>query len=125
MVFARVGLKTGASFDSDGAVDDENHYITIIGHSFKDGDAVRYSAEGDDENIGLAEGVIYYVDVIDADTIRLMSDQALNNVVTISGTTPCVSNAQKWVQTRAKPTCTSSAMQRPPAFRTCEYVSFR
>jgi ribonuclease J len=40
-------------------------------------------------------------------------------MVTMSGITPCVSKPQKWEPVRAKPDCTSSAMQRPPAVRTC------
>ena len=39
-------------------------------------------------------------------------------IVTMSGTTPCVSKPQKCVPTRPNPTCTSSAMQTPPAART-------
>ena len=39
--------------------------------------------------------------------------------VTMSGTTPCVSKPQKWLPTRPSPVCTSSAMQMPPAARTC------
>ena len=37
---------------------------------------------------------------------------------TMSGTTPWVSKPQKCVPSRPKPTCTSSAMQTPPAART-------
>lgn len=40
-------------------------------------------------------------------------------IVTMSGITPCVSKPQKWEPVRANPDCTSSAMQRPPAARTC------
>src|SRR5437879_780730 len=38
---------------------------------------------------------------------------------TMSGTTPCVSNPQKCVPKRPKPTCTSSAIVTAPAARTC------
>ena len=40
--------------------------------------------------------------------------------VTMSGTTssPCVWKAHQWAPTRPKPTCTSSAIQTPPAART-------
>lgn len=39
-------------------------------------------------------------------------------MVTMSGTksSPCSWKAQKWVPTRPNPTCTSSAMNRPPAW---------
>ena len=46
-------------------------------------------------------------------------------MVTMSGTTPWVSNPQKWLPTRANPAWTSSAMQSPPAFRTFSYASGR
>src|SRR5690242_17963980 len=42
--------------------------------------------------------------------------------VTISGTTPCISNPQKCVPTLPNPTCTSSATHTPPAFRTVSYT---
>src|SRR5258706_377303 len=38
--------------------------------------------------------------------------------VTMSGTTPCVSNIQKCEPARPNPVCTSSATQTPPAART-------
>ena len=38
-------------------------------------------------------------------------------IVTMSGTTPCVSNPQKASPTRPNPTCTSSAMHTAPASR--------
>ena len=44
---------------------------------------------------------------------------------TISGTTSCISKAQKCDPTRPKPVCTSSAMHTPPAARTCAYTCFR
>ena len=72
-------------------------------------------------------------------SIPLSNDSAISRVVTtaasgnafpigfpsttISGTTFCVSNPQKCVPSRPKPTCTSSAMQTPPAARTCRYAS--
>ena len=46
-------------------------------------------------------------------------------IVTMSGTTSCVSKPQKCVPMRPKPTWTSSAMQRPPALRTCRYAALR
>ena len=41
-------------------------------------------------------------------------------IVTMSGTQSWVSKAQKCDPTRPKPTCTSSAIQTPPASRTIE-----
>ena len=45
--------------------------------------------------------------------------------VTTSGTRPCVAKPQKSGPTRPKPTCTSSAMTRPPCARTASAPATR
>ena len=45
--------------------------------------------------------------------------------VTISGTTPYISNAQKWLPTLPKPTCTSSAIQAAPSSLIALYTASR
>jgi hypothetical protein len=79
------GISVGSvSFDAQDDVDSADDVITIVGHGFNDGDAVAYSAEGDTENIGLTEGVTYYVEVVDDHHIKLMSDEALTSKVEIA-----------------------------------------
>ena len=45
--------------------------------------------------------------------------------VTISGTTPYISNAQKWLPTLPKPTCTSSAIHAAPSSLIALYTASR
>jgi hypothetical protein len=69
------GLSTsGTGFDARTAVDGAADTLTIPGHGFATGDSVTYSQEGRTAAVGLSAGVTYYVEVVDANTLRLKTD---------------------------------------------------
>ena len=58
-------------------VDDAANTLNVPGHGLATGDTVVYSNGNDDENIGaLLDGSIYFVRVVDANTIRLYLSRA-------------------------------------------------
>ncbi|WP_295882586.1 calcium-binding protein [uncultured Thiohalocapsa sp.] len=77
-----------ASFqlDTDAQVGSADDSIGIPGRVFADGDAVTYSRDGGSADIGLDEGVTYYVQVLagDPDRFRLSRDAAGTDPVDLS-----------------------------------------
>lgn len=71
------------SFDGDLDVDDTSDQITITSHGFTAGDQVTYTDGGATAITGLSDEGVYYVIVIDANTIQLAS--SYNNAI---ATTP-------------------------------------
>jgi hypothetical protein len=74
------------AFGSTAAVNNAANTITLTAHGFTTGDAVAYSAEGGGEDIGLSEGVTYYVHVVDANTVQFKADPGDMDVVDLTPT---------------------------------------
>lgn len=64
-----------------GDVDYTTNYITITGHNFTNGDAIRYDPSPNASMGGLTAGNTYYVKVVNANTIQLC---ATYNVASVS-----------------------------------------
>ena len=69
-----------------GAVDYADYRISITDHGFGQGDPVTYNTLGNSPIGGLLNGSVYYVKVIDADTIELYEGFALLNKVEFTST---------------------------------------
>ena len=71
---------------SGGAVDYTAYRISITGHGYSNGDPVTYNTLGNVAIGGLLNGSVYYVKVIDTDTIELYEGFALLNQVEFTST---------------------------------------
>jgi len=74
------------TFDAAVAVNTTTNRIVISSHGFTSGDPVTYSSSPNPPLSGLLNGSVYYVKVIDANTIELYDDFALINQMNILST---------------------------------------
>jgi hypothetical protein len=64
------------TFDGDSAVNATTKIITLTTHGYADGDKVTYVDGGGTTMVGLSDGNVYYVIVLDSNTIQLASTYA-------------------------------------------------
>jgi hypothetical protein len=87
---AQVNPATGASiantktFDASTNVDTTLDTITITGHGLKTGTVMKADANGNTLPTGITDGAYYFVHVVDANTIKLMTQNANITVTTVN-----------------------------------------
>lgn len=79
---------TYTQYLSPASIDTVNNQITWNGHNLRDKYALLFNTpyHGSTDG-GLEDGVVYYVEVIDADTIRLHTNNSLTSAVTLQNLT--------------------------------------